>query len=219
MACIDHVLDKNEFASAKVEGLSCWVFIMSLPLHFNTTPKTIPNQLPYLISPQAEQNSWKDKLPQGFNIGLVWKGSNVHQNNINRSLPSIKILKPLWQVAEKFHFISLQKGSDEEETQNPPTDQPLIHLGGEIQDFADTAAIVSQLDLIICVDTAIAHLAGSLNVPCWVLLPDYNTDWRWMIDRESSPWYPDTMRLFRQTTDGDWNEVIDRVVVCLKECV
>jgi len=188
---------------------------MSLPLHFNTTIDTIPNQLPYLHSPQTEQDNWKNKLPQGINIGLVWKGNAAHKNDKNRSLPSIETLKPLWDLNNQFkekniNFISLQKGAGEDEANNPPTDQPLIHLGADIQDFSDTAAIVAQLDLIICVDTAIAHLAGSLNTPCWVML-SHNADWRWLLDREDSPWYPN-MRLFRQTTHGDWGEVVARMV-------
>ncbi|MBA5249959.1 MAG: tetratricopeptide repeat protein, partial [Gammaproteobacteria bacterium] len=171
MSCIEHVLDKNTFNDANIYGIDYWMFMMSLPLHFNTTVETIPNQLPYLSSPQADQDKWQDKLPQGFNIGLVWKGQVKHQNDANRSLPSLKTLKPLWDLNNQFkekniNFISLQKGAGEDEANNPPTDQPLLHLGADIQDFSDTAAIVAQLDLIICVDTAIAHLAGSLNTPC-----------------------------------------------------
>ncbi len=214
MSCIDYIFDKDEINKISIQKLNYWVFIMSLPLHFNTRIQTIPNQLPYLSSPKIEQDKWKDKLPQGFNIGLVWKGESRYRDDVNRSLPSIKILKPLWQVAENIHFISLQKGTDEE-AQNPPTDQPLTHLGDEIQDFADTAAIVSQLDLVICVDTAIAHLAGSLNIPCWLLLSDCNSDWRWMVNKESSAWYPEIMKLFRQTTNGDWGEVVTKIATAL----
>ncbi|ORU94667.1 MAG: hypothetical protein A6F71_09450 [Cycloclasticus sp. symbiont of Poecilosclerida sp. M] len=225
--CIDHLLDEDEFNRGNLQGMDYWIFIASLPLHFNTTLETIPNQLPYLSSPQTDQNNWQSKLPQNlnnsFNIGLVWKGRAAHANDRNRSLPSIQILKPLWQLAEhrkknnqsQLSFISLQKGNGE--AIKPPPDQPLIHLGNQIQDFADTAAIVSQLDLVICVDTAIAHLTGSLNIPCWVLLPDCGTDWRWMLDRTDSPWYPNTMKLFRQQTDGDWDGVVAEVCKALSD--
>jgi ADP-heptose:LPS heptosyltransferase len=86
--------------------------------------------------------------------------------------------------------------------------QPLLHLGEDIQDFADTAAIVSQLDVLISVDTAIVHLAGALNKPCWVLLPAHRSDWRWLDARTDSPWYPGVVRLFRQTSPGDWAGLI-----------
>ncbi len=215
MECFQYIIDEDEFKRANIQGLNYWVFNMSLPLHFNTTIDTIPNQLPYLHSPQAEQDNWKNKLPQGINIGLVWKGQAKHKNDKNRSLPSIKTLKPLWNLKNKskhINFISLQKDAGEDEAKNPPSDQPLIHLGTDIQDFSDTAAIVSQLDLVICVDTAIAHLAGSLNIPCWVLLPSHDTDWRWGLNKDNTPWYPNTIHLFRQTINGDWDEVINKVI-------
>jgi len=91
----------------------------------------------------------------------------------------------------------------------------LTHVGSQLADFADTAAVVENLDLVICVDTAVAHLAGALGKTCWVLLPDYKTDWRWLTERTDSPWYP-TMRLFRQTRMGDWSTVIDDVVTALQ---
>lgn len=197
-----------------------WMFLLSLPGCFNTKIDTIPNQLPYLSSPQIEREKWKHKLPNSdnnsFNIGLVWKGGSVHKDDVRRSLPSIKTLKPLWQVATHINFISLQKGTGEYGAKNPPIDQPLTHLGADIQDFSDTAAIVSQLDLVICVDTAIAHLAGSLNIPCWILLPDRIADWRWMLDRKDSPWYPNA-RLFRQITEGEWDETIVRIADALRQ--
>ena len=114
--------------------------------------------------------------------------------------PSLDVLAPLGSVAD-VHFISLQKGAGEDEAMQPPAGMKLTHVGSLLADFADTAAVVANLDLVICVDTAVAHLAGALGKPCWVLLPDYKTDWRWLTERTDSPWYP-TMRLFRQTSDG-----------------
>lgn len=124
--------------------------------------------------------------------------------------------RPLWSVPG-IAFVSLQKGAGEDEANLAAAHHPLTHLGSAIADFADSAAILSQLDLLICVDTAVAHLAGALGTPCWVLLPDYGTDWRWLEDRNDSPWYPEVMRLFRQSAVGDWAGVITRVVEALHE--
>ena len=114
-------------------------------------------------------------------------------------------------------FFSLQKGAGEDEAASPPEGLPLVNLGPQISDFADSAAIVKNLDLIICVDTAIAHLTGALGKDCWVLLPDYKTDWRWLTGRIDSPWYPGVMRLFRQPRMGDWAAVVAEVRAALKK--
>ena len=116
-------------------------------------------------------------------------------------------------------FFSLQKGAGEEEAANPPGGLPLVNLGPQLADFADTAAIIEHLDLVICVDTAVAHLAGAMGKTCWVLLPDYKTDWRWLTDRCDSPWYPGVMRLFRQPRMGDWSAVITEIDTTLQAFV
>ena len=108
-------------------------------------------------------------------------------------------------------FVSVQKGQGEEEARLLSDDQPLLHLGSDIADFADSAAIIAQLDLLISVDTAAVHLAGALGVPCWTLVPIEGTDWRWMLDGETSPWYPGTLRLFRQTAVGDWDGPVEQL--------
>ena len=151
-----------------------------------------------------------------FCVGLVWKGNKQHKNDSNRSLSSLEILKPLWDI-KSVVFVSLQKGAGEDEAESAAKKGELIHLGDKIQDFTDTAAIISQLDLVICVDTAIAHLTGALNKPCWVLLPESDTDCRWLLERDDSPWYPDVMRLFRQKKAGDWESVVSNVVRALKK--
>ena len=115
-----------------------------------------------------------------------------------------------------MRFVSLQKGAGEDEATRPPAGLSLLALGPQMQDFADTAAVVENLDLVICVDTALAHLAGALGKPCWVLLPAYKTDWRWLKDRADSPWYPAVMRLFRQSAMGDWSGVMAEVVQALR---
>jgi tetratricopeptide (TPR) repeat protein len=178
-----------------------WVFPLSLPMHFNTTLDNIPGEFPYLFALPSRMDKWLTRLPDGkFKVGLVWRGSSSHKNDANRSLPGLSTLAPLWSVPG-ITFISLQKGQDEAVL--PPVDQPITMPGADIADFADTAAIIAQLDLVICVDTSIAHLAGAMAKPCWVLLPSTRTDWRWLREREDSPWY-ESLRLFRQTTPGDW---------------
>jgi len=217
LAGVDTVVTQSEAASLPFHDY--WTFSMSLPLHFATTVNTIPAVLPYLIVPSERLNRWHHRLPaSGLKVGLVWKGSILHSNDINRSLPSLSTLAPLWSVPGVI-FISLQKGQGEEEAATPPIGQPILDLGSDIHDFADTAAILAQLDLVICIDTAIAHLAGALNKPCWVLLPASGTDWRWLRERSDSPWYPDVMRLFRQPKSGDWSATISDLAKNLKSCV
>jgi len=197
-------------------GYDYWVLPMSIPLHYGLTLANLPAALPYLHALPERVEQWRGRLPAGRpRVGLVWKGFSGHENDACRSLDSLATLAPLWSVPG-LSFVSLQKEAGEEEARKPPPDQPLTHLGSEIEDFADTAAIVVQLDLIICVDTAVAHLAGALGKPCWVLLPDVQTDWRWLDGREDTPWYPKVLRLFRQGPSESWAEVISRVVEALR---
>lgn len=185
-----------------------WVFLHSIPFHCKTTLNNIPARIPYLHAAPDRLAHWASRLPaEGFRVGLAWKGNRIHSNDARRSLPGLSTLHSLWSVPG-ITFISLQKGQGEDEALHPPADQPLLNLGAEIADFADTAAIVEQLDLVVCVDTSVAHLAGALGKPCWVMLPDHKTDWRWLRERNDTPWYPQTMRLFRQTTRDDWTSVI-----------
>ena len=196
-----------------------WSFFMSLPLHLGTTVDTIPASLPYLRVPPGRLERWHDRLPtEGFKVGLVWRGFTGHQNDDARSLPGLATLAPLWSVPG-VRFISLQKGAAEDEAAHAPAHLPLMPVGPDLTDFADTAAVIAQLDLVITVDTAVAHLAGALGKPCWVLLSKYWTDWRWMQPRSDSPWYPHALRLFRQGRPGDWDEVVQQVVAALGERV
>jgi tetratricopeptide (TPR) repeat protein len=204
---------------AELPGHDCWVLVMSLPLHLGThSLARIPAAIPYLQPEPARVQAWQALLPTARQrVGLVWKGSAGHRNDHHRSLPSVSVLAPLWSVPDTA-FVSLQKGQAEEEAQAPPAGQPLVHLGSLVQNFADSAAILSQLDLLICVDTGTAHLAGALGMPCWVLLPNVGTDWRWLHGRDESPWYP-SLRLFRQGAQEGWAEVIERVRVALTDFV
>ena len=200
----------NEAALAPREP-DYWTFLLSAPLHLGTTVESIPDAV--YLEPDAQLvEKWRQRLAPltGRKVGLVWKGSVIHANDRHRSLPSLAALAPLWSLPG-LSFVSLQKGQGEDEALAAPANQPILHLGSEIQDFADSAAIIAQLDLVICVDTAIAHLAGALGKPCWVLLPKTGTDWRWLRDRTDSPWYPHSMRLFRQAVMGDWHDAIEQV--------
>lgn len=188
---------------------------MSLPLHFSVTADTIGEApLPYVRALPERVARWREHLPAaGRKVGLVWRGSPGHGNDGNRSLSGLARLAPLWTVPG-ITFVSLQKGQGEEEAAQPPAGQPLVALGAQMEDFADTAALVSQLDLVVCVDTAVAHLAGALGKPCWVLLPAIDTDWRWRLEGNDSAWYP-SLRLFRQAEGGDWGTVIAEVAAAL----
>lgn len=196
-----------------------WTPPLSIPYHCKTRIDNIPASLPYLHAQPDAIAYWAALLPrEGLRVGLVWKGNPQFENDADRSLPGLEVLAPLGRVAGAC-FISLQKGAGEAQAQHPPANLPLLDLGTKMADFADAAAILANLDLVICVDTAIAHLAGALGKPCWVLLPEYKTDWRWLTHRTDSPWYPGVMRLFRQHTDGDWAPVVAEVCTALAEHV
>jgi len=203
-----------------------WTYPLSIPLHCKTTVETIPARLPYLRALPDRVARWSARLPRDgfmppegnrvFRVGLVWKGSTSYKNDSKRSLAGLAILAPLWSVPG-VRFVSLQKGQGEDEARNPPAGQPLIDLGTEIADFADTAAIVEQLDLVISVDTAVAHVAGALAKPCWVMLPAEKGDWRWLQGRVDSPWYPGVLRLFRQPDSEDWTPLILDIKLALMD--
>jgi tetratricopeptide (TPR) repeat protein len=182
--------------------------LLSLPYAFGTTLETIPANVPYLHADETKIEQWKPRLqttPDTRKIGLVWAGRPTHPRDAERSIP-LTMLQPLSSVADA-KFFSLQKGKAAAEQIEGFN---LVPLGADLKDFADTAAVIAQLDLLICVDTAVAHLAGAMGKPVWTLIGSF-TDFRWMLDREDSPWYP-TMRLFRQTPRGDWSGLIQRVV-------
>lgn len=189
-----------------------WSFLLSIPLHVGTTLDNLPASLPYIYSPPKENTNI---MPENiFRVGLVWKGSSSHENDANRSLPSLALLAPLWRVSG-VAFVSLQKRDAGAEIDSFSLELPIIDMGDTIEDFADASALIEQLDLVICIDTAIAHLCGALGKSCWVLLPFIGTDWRWLRGRSDSPWYPKVMRLFRQTRPDCWDETIEDVAMAL----
>jgi Glycosyltransferase family 9 (heptosyltransferase) len=169
--------------------------------------------VPYLAADAERIKFWKSRLPAkvGKKIGLVWAGKRQHPNDYNRSI-SLDLLAPLAEIPKTF-FVSLQKSDDGKVT--APFE--LADWTAELTDFADTAALMAHLDLVITVDTAAAHLAGAMGKPAWVLIP-FRPDWRWMLRREDSPWYP-TLRLFRQERIGDWSSPIEQIRHLLKSTV
>lgn len=193
-------------------GWDFWAQPLSLPMHCGTRLESIPATIPYLHPEPDLVAAWRTRLPaDGVRVGLVWQGSAQFESNADRSLSTLALLEPLGAVPGA-RFISLQKGAGAAEP--PPAGLPLVSLGGLIGDFADSAAIMASLDLVISVDTAAAHLAGALGRPCWVLLPEYRTDWRWLTQRTDSPWYPGCMRLFRQGRGG-WPALIPELAGAL----
>jgi len=182
--------------------------LLSLPLAFGTTLETIPSPTPYLQADPRLTAEWDSRLPRRgrMRVGVVWNGHPSHKNDRNRSL-EIGQIAPL--LATDAHWICLHKErrrSDAAASNGP--EQPAF-FGDQLTDFAETAALIQNLDLVVTVDTSVAHLAGALGKPVWILLP-YNSDWRWLLEREDSPWYV-SARLFRQPAPNDWPSVIQRV--------
>jgi tetratricopeptide (TPR) repeat protein len=175
--------------------------LMSLPLAFGTTLETIPAPVPYLQAPIEQREQWRARLgaTHAPRVGLVWSGKPTHKNDRNRSIP-LTLLAPLLQTPG-VTFVSLQKEYRETDRAALAA-APLVRLDHALADFADTAAAIAALDLVIAVDTAVAHLAGAMGKPLWLLLPAIG-DWRWLQDRPDSPWYP-AARIFRQPRIGDW---------------
>ncbi|HWU83206.1 MAG TPA: tetratricopeptide repeat protein [Methylophilaceae bacterium] len=199
---------------------SAWDFhcyIMSMPLAFGTTIDNIPDQLPYLRSPANRVQHWAERLQasgaSGLRVGLVWAGGSRLRDDRQRSIPLTKFAGLLH--VKGVSWVSLQKEWRAEDTDGTAEPASLIDWMPEIFDFADTAALIDNLDLVISVDTAVAHLAGALGRPVW-LLNRYAGDWRWMYEREDSPWYPG-MRIFNQTAHDDWDDVLQRVEARLQE--
>jgi len=183
--------------------------LMSLPLAFRTTLESIPATTPYLPPPPDRVAKWRTLLPAGkpLRVGLCWAGSATHRNDHNRSIP-LEALKPLFDDT-RIRFVSLQRDLREADRKALRGLPQIGRFESELKDFADTAAAVSLLDLVISVDTGVAHLAGALGKPVWLLLP-FIAEWRWLDRRTDSPWYP-SARLFRQPRADDWASVVDRV--------
>lgn len=190
--------------------------MQSLPLALGITLENLPNRVPYLSVDQRAIERWRKKLSNdavgqsaGLRVGVAWAGNPAHRNDRNRSIPASMFL-PLSTIAG-VSLYSLQKG--DARVIDIPAALGLIDHTHDLADYADTAALIMNLDLVISVDTSIIHLAGALARPAWVMVP-FIPDWRWLLAREDSPWYP-TIRIFRQTHRGDWCGLIDRVTRAL----
>jgi len=181
--------------------------LMSLPRAFGTTLESVPAKTPYLEARDADVSAWAARLPQGRpRIGVCWAGSRSHSNDLNRSLPLARFAE-VWKGTDA-HIVSLQQAPSDD-------DRALLcecgvaEVAWMLRDFADTAALIKNLDVVVTVDTAIAHLAGALAVPTLVLLP-FAADFRWLRERPDSPWYP-TARLFRQPRFAEWQPAVEEV--------
>jgi tetratricopeptide (TPR) repeat protein len=182
--------------------------LLSAPAVLGTTEATIPTDVPYLSAEPARVAGWGDKIgtERGLKVGLVWAGNPKHKNDRNRSI-AVEQLQPMLAVPG-VRWFSLQVGERAGDLRRL-SPGAVADLSSRLTDFAETAAAIANLDLVVTVDTAVAHLAGALGRPVWVLLP-FAPDWRWLLGREDSPWYP-TARLFRQCRPGDWDEVFARI--------
>jgi hypothetical protein len=201
-----------------VPGHAAHCRLSSVPGLLHTTLASIPAKIPYLFADPVRAAAWRERLdgrlPRGKRrIGLAWTGRPTHPNDRRRSL-SLARLAPLGTAAGTC-FVSLQKPLSQSDIPSLQLFPDFADISGELTDFGETAAAIANLDLVITVDTAIGHLAGALGKPVWILLP-WPADWRWLLERSDSPWYP-TARLFRQKTAGDWDAVIAAVVAALAD--
>jgi Flp pilus assembly protein TadD len=183
--------------------------LLSLPYRLGTTYDTIPADVPYVAVDPELVTSWRERLGarRAFRIGVIWQGNPQFPDDRFRSIPLAEYA-PLAQLPG-VQLVSLQKNAGVEQIAAVASDWPLDDLHERLESFADTAAVMRNLDLVITSDTGPAHLAGALGVPVWVALP-FVPDWRWLLDREDSPWYP-TARLFRQGAWGQWSDVFERI--------
>ena len=203
-----------------VPGFSAWCLLSSLPFVFGTEMHSIPTEIPYLAPEPERVEGWRARLAEivpagGVRVGVVWAGRPTHPNDRRRSITLGRVLS--LASIPGIRLVSLQLPV-------PDADKPLLaehpevlDLSAELADFAETAAVIRNLDLVVTIDSAVAHLAGALGAAVWVLMPR-PADWRWMNDRSDTPWYP-SMRLFRQPKPGAWDEVFGEVAAALHERV
>ncbi|MBN3769066.1 tetratricopeptide repeat protein [Burkholderia sp. Se-20378] len=215
---VDHCVGLDEAAALPAHDYA--IPIMSLPLHCGTTLDSIPATVPYLHVPAPLVERWRSSVPAaGLKVGLVWAGdprpdqAQAHATDRRRSLPARAYL-PLLQIPG-VSFVSLQKGeTTRRQIDTIPSSLRPVDPMEHVRDFADTAAIIAHLDLVITVDTSVAHVAGALGKPVWIL-SRFDGCWRWLADRDDSPWYP-RARLFRQSEPGRWSDVVERVAGALE---
>ena len=200
-----------------VPGHAAHCRLSSLPYLFRTQPDTIPGQIPYMKADPARIAHWRERLdatlPAGVKrIGLTWTGRPTHPNDRRRSMPLGQLATLV--DAGPAAFVSLQKPMPSRDLETLARFPGMTNLADDLTDFGETAALMGNLDLVVTVDTSMGHLAGALGKPVWILIPKA-ADWRWMLDREDSPWYP-SVRLFRQQKPGDWDTPLDRLRSALR---
>ncbi len=206
LAGVDRLLPFSPEGPPAVE-FDCYVPLLSLPGIFRTTLETVPREIPYLNPDPAKVRHWGARvISEKLRVGLVWAGTATDP----RRASPLAWFAP-FSCIEGLSIYGLQKGpaADRMAQEGLPPGMVMVNLGPELSDFSDTAAVIEQLDVLVTIDTSVAHLAGAMGKPVYLLLPD-RPDWRWMLDRADSPWYP-TMRLFRQETPGDWGPPLTRI--------
>jgi hypothetical protein len=187
--------------------------MMSLPIAFGTTIETVPASVPYLGAPLARYDAWRARLAHlpGPRVGIVWSGNRNHKNNRHRSI-ALTCMTPLFELG--MSFVSLQK-------EPLPEDRWLLErynvldVCDELEDFAETAALISALDAVVAVDTSVAHLCGALGKRMLLLVPYIGLDWRWLPEGDRNPWYP-SARVFRQSAPGEWDGAVRALSLALR---
>ena len=211
----DEVISR-ELAQQRSDEYDLQVTMMSLPFLLDIRLDKLPVPIPYLHADPTRSEAWRKRLGQNsFRVGLVWTANPENMALAARSI-ALKDLAP-WLDVPGITLYGLQYGETAAEADCLTGNLSVLNIGDEVVDFEETAAVVANMDLVITVDTAMAHLAGAMDIPDWVLLP-YPAEWRWMRNREDSPWYP-AMRLFRQEQAGEWEPVFNRVRDELQELV
>ena len=213
MAGIDRVVARGEaFPAFDVQ-----IPLLSLPGLFGTTLDTIPTTMPYLRADAERSNHWAHQLSSlsGFKVGVAWQGSPTFRDDKFRSV-ALSQFAPLASV-NGVTLVSVQVGPGSEQLANAPFAVTDLGATFDPNSLNDLAGVMMHLDLVVTVDTAVAHLAGALNVPVGVALP-FAPDWRWLLTREDSPWYP-SLRLFRQHRPGDWSDVFERIAAEMRQIV
>jgi tetratricopeptide (TPR) repeat protein len=213
MKGVDHFVVRDQKGTLPAYDFLC--SLLSLPAAFKSDLASIPVRCPYVLAPPHRMAYWMEHLADKHSpkIGLVWAGNPLHKNDSTRST-SLSILAPLWSRGNRS-FLSLQKDVPTRDAALLKEAAAIVDLSPYLTDFAETAAIISCLDLVITVDSSMAHLAGALGVPVWIMLP-WLPDFRWMMERQDSPWYP-SARLFRQSSPGDWASVVNAIDQALAE--
>jgi ADP-heptose:LPS heptosyltransferase len=215
---IDHLISKGD----DLPLFDVHSPLLSLPNLLKTTLATIPDHVPYVFADPILVAHWRNRLNpySGLRIGINWEGRSGPGEHLKRNIP-LDFFAELGQRIAGITFVSLQKRATATEIIPIDGQVPIVDVGPDFDTkngaFADSAAIMMNLDLVISSDTSVPHLAGALGIPAWLALP-YVPDWRWLLNREDSPWYP-TLRLFRQKSPGDWSGVFDAIRLALRKTI